>query len=138
MEQSTQHLAPRRTVRESASPLDSVSSSISDNTVEIRNIPRPAAFAPRLLVRPLVDPESTLDLTDAVTDAIAHELGRAFGGNPVLNRLEAGAHLRSLLAAATRVAHGPRAATERQEARRTAPRIPLGLPLHIDGDQHAG
>lgn len=51
----------------------------------------------RFLVRPLSDPDTTLDLTEAVTEAIAQHLTLACGGNAVLNRLEAAAHLESLL-----------------------------------------
>jgi hypothetical protein len=51
----------------------------------------------RLLVRPLRDPDATLDLTEAVTEAIAQRLSTACGGNAVLNRLEAAAHLEALL-----------------------------------------
>jgi hypothetical protein len=51
----------------------------------------------RFLVRPLRDPDATLDLTEAVIEAIAQRLSSACGGNAVLNRLEASAHLESLL-----------------------------------------
>lgn len=51
----------------------------------------------RFIVRPLRDPESALDLTDAVIETIARQLSAACGGNAVLNRLEAAAHLESLL-----------------------------------------
>lgn len=55
----------------------------------------------RFLVRPLRDPDTALDLTEAVTEAIAQQLAMACGGNVVLNRIEAAAHLESLLRRAT-------------------------------------
>lgn len=61
----------------------------------------------RFIVRPLQDPDSVLDVTDAVIDAIARRLAAAFGGNDVLNRLEAAAHLESLLRNQSRAAHAP-------------------------------
>jgi hypothetical protein len=51
----------------------------------------------RFIVRPLCDPDATLDLTDAVVDAVARRLSAAIGGNAVLNRIEAAAHVESLL-----------------------------------------
>lgn len=59
----------------------------------------------RFIVRPLCDPETTLDLTDTVVDAISGQLSAACGGNAVLNRLEAAAHLESLLRRAAADAH---------------------------------
>ncbi len=49
------------------------------------------------IVRPLANPRIRLDLSDCLVEAIARELGRRFGGNPLLNRLEAEAHLGQLL-----------------------------------------
>jgi hypothetical protein len=51
------------------------------------------------IVRPLANPRIRLDLSDCLVEAIARELGRRFGGNPLLNRLEAEAHLGQLLRA---------------------------------------
>jgi len=48
-------------------------------------------------VRPLANPRIRLDVSDCLIDALARELGRRFGGNPLLNRLEAEAHLGQLL-----------------------------------------
>ena len=138
MEDSTQLLAPIRTSRTTPLTASSASASISDESVAIRNMPRAAAPARRFLVRPIVDPETTLDLPDAVADAIARELGRAFGGNAVLNRLEAGAHLASLLAAATRRLDDERTESAPGGRRRAPQSVPLGLALHIDGGQPAG
>jgi hypothetical protein len=61
----------------------------------------------RFIVRPLQDPDSVLDVTDAVIDAVARRLAAAFGGNDVLNRLEAAAHLESLLRNQSGQVHAP-------------------------------
>jgi hypothetical protein len=138
MEQGTQLLAPLRTTRATHSATRAADRAIADESAGIRNMPRPAVTPRRFLVRPLVDPETTLDLTDAVADAIARELGRAFGGNPVLNRLEADAHLASLLAAATRPSPDADAPMAASVALRPQQTVELGLPLHVNGGQHAG
>ncbi len=138
MEHSTQLLAPIRTSRTTPQTAPAGAPSISDESVAIRNMPRAATSARRFVVRPIVDPETTLDLTDAVVDAIARELGGAFGGNAVLNRLEAGGHLASLLAAATRRLDDERTESALGGRGRASQAVPLGLPLHIDGGQHAG
>lgn len=54
-------------------------------------LPRPPALSPtqRLLVHPLLGPPEGLDVTQAVTRALAEELWRRFGGNDVLNWVEA-------------------------------------------------
>lgn len=141
MEQSTRLLAPIRTSH-TAPPRPMGPQfpdlSITDNSVEIGNTPRPASAPHRFVVRPLVDPETTLDLTDAVVAAIARELGDAFGGNAVLNRLEADAHLASLLGAAARPFDDDGARAHPRAGERARQTVPLGLPLHIDGEQHAG
>lgn len=51
----------------------------------------------RLPVHPLLAPESTIDLHEALVQAIERELERRFLGNSVLNRLEAEAQLAALL-----------------------------------------
>jgi len=51
----------------------------------------------RLPVHPLLAPESTIDVHDAVVRAIERELELRFSGNSVLNRLEAEAQLAALL-----------------------------------------
>ena len=51
----------------------------------------------RLPVHPLLEPDSTIDVHDAVVRAIEQELERRFSGNSVLNRLEAEAQLAALL-----------------------------------------
>jgi len=48
-----------------------------------------ARRTPRLLVRPLTAPEDPIDVTTAITRAIAHALWQRDGGNEVLNWLEA-------------------------------------------------
>jgi hypothetical protein len=45
--------------------------------------------AARLVIRPLIDRRRRVDVTDVVISAIAAHLGRLFGGNDVLNMLEA-------------------------------------------------
>ncbi len=141
MDQSMSLLAPIRTGRATLSQSTEPGLqdlSISDESVEIGNMPRSASVQRRFLVRPLVDPETTLDLTDAVIDAVARELGNAFGGNAVLNRLEAAAHLASLLGAAASSRANRRTGADSCGLRRPSQAVPLGLPLHIDGEQHAG
>ena len=51
----------------------------------------------RIPVRPLLAPERTIDLHEALVRAIERELERRFSGNSVLNRLEAEAQLAALL-----------------------------------------
>jgi hypothetical protein len=70
---------------------------LAPNAIDAMSIGSRGAGHMRFLIRPLRDPESTLDLTDAVVEAIARHLALACGGNVVLNRLEASAHLESLL-----------------------------------------
>jgi len=50
-----------------------------------------------LLLRPLVAPEQPIDMHDVLRDAIERELQRRFGGNAMLDRLEAEAQLERLL-----------------------------------------
>lgn len=49
-------------------------------------------------VRPFLGDGTTIDVTDTVIAAIAAELGRRFGGNAVLNLIEARRLLDELLA----------------------------------------
>jgi hypothetical protein len=51
----------------------------------------------RMPVRPLVSDGRAIDVRDAVVAAVAREITRHFGGNPVLNVLEAEAHVERLL-----------------------------------------
>jgi hypothetical protein len=53
--------------------------------------------SPNFCVRPLLHPQCTLDLHEPLVRAIEVEIGRRFGGNPVLNRLEAEAQLMTLM-----------------------------------------
>lgn len=62
----------------------------------------------RFIIRPLHDPDSTLDMTEAIIDAVARQLSVACGGNAVLNRLEAAAHVDSLLRRAAALPEGER------------------------------
>ena len=53
-----------------------------------------SAFQPetdnaRIVIRPLSEPRRRVDVTDVVVQAIATHLGRLYGGNDVLNKLEA-------------------------------------------------
>jgi hypothetical protein len=43
----------------------------------------------RIVIRPLSEPRQRLDVTEVVQQAIASHLGRLYGGNEVLNNLEA-------------------------------------------------
>lgn len=52
----------------------------------------------QLLIRPLTDPGTEIDVTERLVAAIAEEIGRKAGGNLVLNRLEARMHLEAMLA----------------------------------------
>ena len=53
----------------------------------------------RIAFRPIADPSTEIDVTEAVVAAVAHQLERALGGNDALNRLEAEHQLSRLLAA---------------------------------------
>ena len=53
--------------------------------------------ARELVIKPLRDPTKAFDPTEAIVDAIARELTRRCGGNLVLNRMEAAAHLAHIL-----------------------------------------
>lgn len=48
-------------------------------------------------IRPSAEPARELDLTECLVAAIEREIAERFGGNPVLNRLEAEGHLARLL-----------------------------------------
>jgi hypothetical protein len=52
----------------------------------------------RIAVRPLLDPQSELDVTRCVVAAIAQELWRRYGGNDRLNWLEAELHVQRFAA----------------------------------------
>ena len=49
----------------------------------------PAVNANRIVIRPLLDRRQKVDVTEVITHAIATQLGHMFGGNDVLNMLEA-------------------------------------------------
>lgn len=53
----------------------------------------------RAIIRPSLDPNMQVDVTHALTAAIAHELARVQSGNDVLNWLEAERLLGQLLGA---------------------------------------
>lgn len=50
----------------------------------------------RVTIRPLLDPQRELDVTDVVVRAIATRIAEEFGGNDQLNRLEAERQLHSM------------------------------------------
>lgn len=54
----------------------------------------------RIIVRPIVDPQREIDLTQRLIAAIAEELWRLYGGNEQLNWLEAELHLQHIVGAA--------------------------------------
>jgi len=47
----------------------------------------------RIIVRPIVDPQREIDMTNCLVAAIAEELWRLYGGNERLNWIEAERHL---------------------------------------------
>ena len=51
----------------------------------------------RIVIRPLSEPRQRLDVTEIVQQAIASHLGRLYGGNDVLNNLEAERSLQDAL-----------------------------------------
>jgi len=52
----------------------------------------------RIIIKPMLEPNDELDVTDAVIEALANALSDAYeGGNEVLNRLEAEHHLLGIL-----------------------------------------
>lgn len=52
----------------------------------------------RLMVRPIADPGKTIDVSEALTKAVAHRLWEHHGGNDALNWLEAERLVQELLA----------------------------------------
>jgi len=50
----------------------------------------------RLVIRPLSDPTNEIDVTRPLVKAIAEELWRHYGGNDVLNWIEAQGHVETL------------------------------------------
>jgi hypothetical protein len=51
----------------------------------------------RIVITPLVDPDTTIDVTEELVAAIAAKLSERAGSNPVLDSLEAEQHLQSIL-----------------------------------------
>ena len=51
----------------------------------------------RIVITPLVDPDTTIDVTEELVAAIAAKLAERNGGNTVLESLEAERHLQSIL-----------------------------------------
>jgi sugar phosphate isomerase/epimerase len=51
----------------------------------------------RIVITPLVDPDTTIDVTEELVAAIAAKLAERAGSNPVLDSLEAEHHLQSIL-----------------------------------------
>jgi hypothetical protein len=51
----------------------------------------------RIIIRPVVDRQREIDLTQRLIAAIAEELWRLYGGNEQLNWLEAEMHLRGIV-----------------------------------------
>lgn len=69
----------------------------------------------RVTVTPSLTPHLHIDVTNALTAAIAQELARAQGGNDVLNWLEAERLLRGLIASDRAMPHEPARATPARE-----------------------
>ncbi len=80
-----------------------------------------------IAVKPSMSPDRELDLTGVLTTAIAHELWKQFGGNEIVNWLEAERIVASLTVN-TRTSVAGRAA-ERDAVRR---RI-MGRPERVSG-----
>ena len=51
----------------------------------------------RIVITPLVDPDTTIDVTEELVAAIAAKLAERAGSNSVLDSLEAEQHLQSIL-----------------------------------------
>ena len=51
--------------------------------------PREQPAKPRIVLRPMLGPHDGLDVTEAVTRAVAQELWNLHGGNDVMNWIEA-------------------------------------------------
>jgi hypothetical protein len=51
----------------------------------------------RIVITPLVDPDTTIDVTEELVAAIAAKLAERADSNPVLDSLEAEQHLQSIL-----------------------------------------
>lgn len=51
----------------------------------------------RIIVRPIVDPQSEIDVTRRLVSVIAEELWRIYGGNEQLNWIEAERHLERMV-----------------------------------------
>lgn len=74
-----------------------------------------------ITIKPSMLPERELDLTQALTAAVAHELWKHCGGNEVVNWLEAERIVAGLtLRARARGSAGGRHAAEREAPRRRA------------------
>ena len=50
----------------------------------------------KVTIRPLLEPDRELDVTEVVIDAIAGRIAEEFGGNAALDRLEAERQLHSI------------------------------------------
>jgi len=68
-----------------------------DHGLTLTAAPAARSSARPLVIRPLRDPSHAFDATEFLVEALAREIARRCGGNAVLNRLEAAAHLASLL-----------------------------------------
>ncbi len=71
-----------------------------------------------ITIRPSLSPDREIDLTQALTAAVAHELWKHCGGNEVVNWLEAERIVSSLFPGATRRGNGGRHIAERSTAAR--------------------
>jgi hypothetical protein len=75
-----------------------------DHGLTLTAAPAARSSARPLVIRPLRDPSHAFDATEFLVEALAREIARRCGGNAVLNRLEAAAHLARLLEQAGQVA----------------------------------
>lgn len=86
-----------------------------------------------IVIRPSMTPNRDLDLTKALTAAVAHELWRHAGGNEVVNWLEAERVVASLsIRRVRREGAGGRHAGERSSRRRVPdPEVHTGPIPHL-------
>jgi hypothetical protein len=77
-----------------------------------------------ITIRPSMSPENELDLTKALTAAVAHELWARCGGNEVVNWLEAERFVATLRRVEPRPRTSGRQAQDHRSMRTRSPRRP--------------
>lgn len=111
--------------------------SIPLNSIE-RFLPPAPRSKLRFVIQPILGSGEEIDVTDAVTRAIAQELWNHSGGNAVVNWLEAESHLQKLLDGAARFRRPPFLVVRKQRSStahikimeksgaKTSTRVPVG------------